>query len=383
MYLYPQACFAAVRGAMRGLLLGGAVVLTGVPAAAGQERPDTRELRRIDEANRREAEALVELVDRAEAGQEVPAGLELGWRHDFLKAAPGTFVPFILSVAPAAPGEPLARQALMYVRAARRETGARPAASERRRSRPRYAFDAVFAVELDTEHGLPARVTRGFAVPAGEYDVFVALRERPAGPAADGSLKAGVIRRIITVPDFWTGELTTSTVMLARRIRTLSRTLSPDEVLERPYAIGVNDVEVAIDSTFPRGGELIVVFVIYDPAVTIDGAFDVHVDYHVYRRGAAGGPSPADAPAPREGEHYVTRTNPQRFNTRTLGRQFAVDGGHPLMAGQGILLSSFDAGDYRLGITVRDLLSGKTVQRDVTFTVGAGTGGNARARSAR
>jgi hypothetical protein len=70
--------------------------------------------------------------------------------------------------------------------------------------------------------------------------------------------------------------------MLARRIRKLSRTLSPDEALERPYAIGVNDVEVASDSTFSRDGELIVVFVIYDPAVTSEGEFDVHVDYHVY-----------------------------------------------------------------------------------------------------
>jgi hypothetical protein len=39
------------------------------------------------------------------------------------------------------------------------------------------------------------------------------------------------------------------------------------------------------------------------------------------------------------------------------------------MAGQGILLSSFDEGEYRLGITVTDLLSRTTLARDVTFTV--------------
>jgi hypothetical protein len=88
-------------------------------------------------------------------------------------------------------------------------------------------------------------------------------------------------------------------------------------------------------------------------------------------------------PQAREGERYVTRTDPQRFNARTLGREVARDGAHPVMAGQGILLSSLDAGEYRLGITVRDLLSGKTVQRDVTFTVEAASGGGSRARSAR
>jgi hypothetical protein len=389
MYLYPQACFSAAMGC----LLVGALVLTGAPVAAGQERPDTREQRRIDEANRREAAILVELVDRAEEGRAVPAGLELGWRHDFLKAEPGTFVPFVLTVAPAAEGESLAGQALMYVRAARRETGGRRVASDRRRPRPRYAFDAVFAVQLEAEPGQPARVMRGFAVPAGEYDVSVALRERPtAYPAgrsdqsgtvdeADGALKAGVMRQVIQVPDFWSGELTTSSVMLARRIRQLSRTLSADEALERPYAIGLNDVEVATDSTFPREGELIVVFVIYDPAVTSSGEFDVQVEYHVYQQSAPGGEVPAGVPPAREGERYVTRTNAQRFNARTLGRNVTVDAAHPLMAGQGILLSSFEAGEYRLGITVRDLLSGKMVQRDVTFTVEAAV--ESRARSAR
>jgi hypothetical protein len=75
-------------------LLAGAVVLAGAGGGrAGQERLDPRDQRRIDEANRQEAGILVELVDRAEKGQAVPAGLELGWRHDFLKAEPGHLRP--------------------------------------------------------------------------------------------------------------------------------------------------------------------------------------------------------------------------------------------------------------------------------------------------
>lgn len=40
-----------------------------------------------------------------------------------------------------------------------------------------------------------------------------------------------------------------------------------------------------------------------------------------------------------------------------------------MLAGQGVVLSSVHKGEYRLGITVTDLLSRITVSRDVTFTV--------------
>ena len=65
----------------------------------------------------------------------------------------------------------------------------------------------------------------------------------------------------------------------------------------------------------------------------------------------------------------MTRTNPQRFTPPVMGAQFDPAAGQPMLAGQGIPLSSFQGGEYRLGITVTDLLSRKKVSRDVTFTV--------------
>ena len=65
----------------------------------------------------------------------------------------------------------------------------------------------------------------------------------------------------------------------------------------------------------------------------------------------------------------MTRTKPQRFTPAMMGAQFDPAAGQPMLAGQGILLSSFQEGEYRLGITVTDLLSRKTLSRDVTFTV--------------
>ena len=65
----------------------------------------------------------------------------------------------------------------------------------------------------------------------------------------------------------------------------------------------------------------------------------------------------------------MTRTNPQRFNPSMMGARFDPAAGTPMLAGQGILLSGFEPGDYRLGITVTDLLSRKSLSRDVAFTV--------------
>jgi hypothetical protein len=41
----------------------------------------------------------------------------------------------------------------------------------------------------------------------------------------------------------------------------------------------------------------------------------------------------------------------------------------PILAGQGILLSSFQEGEYRLGITVTDRMSRRSLSRDVLFSV--------------
>ena len=39
------------------------------------------------------------------------------------------------------------------------------------------------------------------------------------------------------------------------------------------------------------------------------------------------------------------------------------------MAGQGVPLAGFQEGEYRLAIKVTDLVSGRSISREVTFTV--------------
>jgi hypothetical protein len=52
-----------------------------------------------------------------------------------------------------------------------------------------------------------------------------------------------------------------------------------------------------------------------------------------------------------------------------MGPSFDPGSDQPVLAGQGILLSEFETGDYRLGITVTDLVSRTSVSRNVSFSV--------------
>ena len=99
--------------------------------------------------------------------------------------------------------------------------------------------------------------------------------------------------------------------------------------------------------------------------------------------GGGGGGAPADllrrffdqqpgAPAGLSalpGEQYFNRTEPQRFNAAILGPPFDPGSGQPVMAGQGVPLAGFPEGEYRLLIRIMDRRSGRSLDREVAFTV--------------
>jgi hypothetical protein len=237
-----------------------------------------------------------------------------------------------------------------------------------------YPVDAIFPVGLAA--GAESRISRGFSVPPGEYDVYVVMRERVDPGGAKTRPKAAVLRQALSVPDFRTGELTTSSVIVADRLDVLAEPLPADQLAERPYAIGRNEITPAADREFRRDEELIVVFLVYNPMVTAERQFDVRVEYHFYRKAGDARPGQAGAapgahPPPRAGEYYFNRTDPQRFNPALMGAALNLESGEPIMAGQVVPLAGFEVGEYRLDVQVVDLLSGKSVSRDVVFTVGS------------
>jgi hypothetical protein len=184
-----------------------------------------------------------------------------------------------------------------------------------------------------------------------------------------------VLTRRLTIPDFQSDELTTSSVILADRLTVLDAPPADEQLFERPYLIGLSDIQPAADNVLRRDEELIVVFLVYNPFVTPEKKFDIEVEYHFFtksgdRRDRDGQP-PAGVTRPpsRDGERYFNHTKPQRFTPAIMGPQFDPSAGHPLMAGQGVPLASFPEGEYRLAIKVTDIVTGKSILRDVAFTI--------------
>lgn len=355
------------------------VVLAISGQAAAVQTLDRRQLERIEQTLQQEGQAVIALADAAMGREAVPADFALTWHNDFLKAQTGTFIPFVVAITPRE-GRPPA--VLLYIRASRHGADAGDdsrAALDRRRgtgAEPAlYPFEEIYPVDLPVEKGASARVIRGFSLSPGDYDVTVVVRERERGEERGRRRLAAALRRTLRVPDFSTGELTTSTVMLADGLTILREPPSGAELRQRPYVIGTRDIHPAVDSVFSRSEELIVVFLVYNPAVTPEQHFDLEVEYHFLRKNSGGsGGEFQPVMAPKDltvlpGERYVNRTEPQRFNPVVLGVGFDPRSGQPVMAGQGVPLAGFQDGDYRLLIRVKDLVSGRTIERDVTFTV--------------
>ena len=367
--MQPRAPVALTAGIFfRCALLVATMVSMSVSPRATEQTVRSSDVR-IDAAIRREGEALVALANARTRGERVTSDFELEWSHDFFKARPGTFVPFTLAFPAGALAE---GAALLYVRV----EDAAQARSRPSRAPVTYAYETIFPIGIGRPEGDRVRIRRGFAIEPGSYRVTVILRESvvPGAPAPRSARRrTAVLERTLEVPNFWTGELAVSTVMLAERLEPLAEPVPQAELDEDPYAVGSHRIHPVSRAVYNRRGELIVIFLVYNPTVGPDRHFDVQVDYHLFRQDRKGeAPQTGrrgEGPGVRPGEFYVTRTNPQRFNPSMMGPRFDPAAGAPVLAGQAIPLTDFEAGDYRLNIVVTDLLSRRTLSRDVMFAV--------------
>ena len=246
--LQPPAPTFSARDAWLSRAILAAVSVLVFPAlihegAHADQRVDRRQQARLDEALRRESDALVEIAQAAMEGRRVPSDFSMEWRNDYLKAQPGTFVPFTVALDTTLRSE---LGALMYVRVVERPINPE---RQRRRELP-FPYETMFPI--DQALALPVRIRRGFAVPPGRYTVVVVLRDRPANPLdrKTGPLRTGLLIRELEVPDFWTDSLSTSTVMLADRVEPLTETVPAGRLDENPYVVGTNRIH-------PASGDLV------------------------------------------------------------------------------------------------------------------------------
>jgi hypothetical protein len=194
------------------------------------------------------------------------------------------------------------------------------------------------------------KVARSFLVGPGDYDVYVAVRPHSLEKVKEAPFKALVFRQPVTVPDLTT-PLITSSVMLLDSVKDVA---SPAQASDDPWLMGSLQLTPSLDRQFAKTQALSVLFWVYGMTVQ-EGKPDVTIDYSFFRKQGAE-------------EKYFNKTAPQNFNASTLPAQWTDKSGLTGYLGE-VPLTTFEPGDYRLEIKIKDNLAKTTITRDIAFSV--------------
>jgi hypothetical protein len=244
----------------------------------------------------------------------------------------------------------------------------------------RYRWEDSWVVDLPAGPSAAKayKVTGALSIESGDYDLYIGIRQRAAAEAAATKTPAQkaqaemtapatteapgpkarvtVIKKELAVPSLG-DELTTSSVIVADKVDVLQTAIPPEKQRDNPYTFGQMKITPSESNKFAKTDDLNIVFWIY--GVQVDPATkkpNVSVDYSFSQKTASG-------------EKYFNKTDPQELNATTLPAQFDLAAGHQLPGSLQVPLASFPEGDYHLEIKVADKVSGKSITRDVTFTV--------------
>jgi hypothetical protein len=310
-----------------------------------QQQAAKKDDRKRSKQEQQEIEQVVKIVDGVMAGQPAPTDVTMTLEPFFMKSQEQrTFVPFVLTVkdAPAAP-------AALYVRVVN------PAAQpDPKAKKVEYPWDDIHFLTADK---VSPTLHRVFMAPAGTYDVYIAYKERTPEKNAPRNFvpKVGVLKTSVTVPDYYNGELNTSTILVAEKVNMLSAPINQDEARERPFVFGMQELVPAADMEFKKSEELSIFFQVYNAGLDAAGKPNLTLEYEFHR--TEGG-----------AEKFFNKTNPQQVNASNLPPQFDP-AKFPVPGGITVPLSSFGEGEYRLAIKINDKAAGKTINRDIKFTV--------------
>lgn len=339
----------------RGLAFVVALVVAGTSLGAQNAQKDEKKRNKQEQ---QDIEALVKLVDGVSMGQQqAPGDLAVTWdSNHFVKGQDGkTYIPFTVTIdrsTLAAPG------VAMYVRVVPKQAAATTTAGtsgdnkDDKKKGTEYPWDNIHFVDVP-ETG---KVSRAMAVAGGEYELFLAVKEKSTGDRKQPPQKVGLLRKDLSVPDFSAAELTTSSVIVADSVEPVQTAMTNEQQQENPYTFGTMKIVPSRDPKFKKDGELQVVFWIYGATPDAGKKPDVEIQYNFHQKTA-------------EGEKYFNKTAPQQLNASTLPQQFDMAAGHQLPGSLVVPLASFPPGDYRLEIKITDKPSGKTLTRDVAFSV--------------
>lgn len=321
----------------------------GSSAAWAQQsgaKPNTQKRSKQEQA---EIEQLVKLIDGVMAGQPAPTDIQMTMTPYFMKSQEQrTFVPFQLGVTGAPAGD-----AAMYVRVVNPSATPDP-----KTKKMEYPWDDIHFMTSAQVAAGQGQFNRVFMAAPGTYDVYVAMKERLSEKAPKNTTpKMGVLKTQVTVPDFYNGELTTSSILVTDKVNTLTAMPGPEEARERPFVFGPQELIPATDNVFAKGEMLATFFQVYNAAMDPAGKPNLTLEYNFHRK--EGG-----------AEKFFNKTAPQNVNASMLPPTFDP-AKFPVPGGIEVPLASFPEGEYRLEIKIMDKVNNKTITRDVNFTVKA------------
>src|SRR6185436_13390574 len=267
------------------------VALAFSVALAAQKKDDKKQ----SDAQKKEIQDVVRFVDGVASGQPAPNDLGLSWVHeDFLKATGNKqYIPFTVTYDPSkATGQTVS----LYWRGVSKDAAAAaPAAApagkdekkdDKKAPAPRFAYEDLNTIPVTAGQTGPAKISRSFTVAGGTYDVYVVVKEATSQQKNAPAPKMSLIKQTVTVPDFWSADLTTSSVIIASKIEPLNAPLSPNEQAERPYALGMMEITPAFEMKFSKKAELSTFMLIYNPKTDAMNKPDVTVEYNFYQKPA-------------------------------------------------------------------------------------------------
>ncbi|PYR21963.1 MAG: hypothetical protein DMF94_06315 [Acidobacteria bacterium] len=239
----------------------------------------------------------------------------------------------------------LSLQEREYEKQKRADEEAKKKAETRARDPFLFPFEDYYFFDLKSAR----TIERALALPPGEYDVYAALIDRARAKTSSPM----ILRRTLTIPDFWSDQLTLSSLILARDVRALKAALAGERQAEHPYTFGQLEVVPLSVASFSTGDALSVVFQMCNYGAPDS---DVTAEYAFYR---------VDG-----GRRLFNRTEPQQFSDADLPPARAWETQAFVM--QTVPLAPFPPGRYELEVSVRDRLTRATTTSAVAFTVVSG-----------
>jgi hypothetical protein len=340
---------------MRGMVaLCVALSVTAGSSALRAQKVDKKEEVKRTKAELLDIDILLKAADAVEAGQAQPSGTMATWESNhFIRSQDGTtYVPFTLQLDRA---KLTSSTVALYVRVANKGTVLSVPdknSKDKNKAAKTYPWENVYFATV----GPDGKVARAIQVKGGDYDVYVAVKDKGTVEKVDKNVNpiVGVAKQLLSVPDFNAAELTTSSVILATAIQPAPAGASGQD---DPYIFGPMQIVPSRDGKFKKGDTLELVYWIYGVTGDSAGKPDVVIENSFNQKTA-------------EGEKFFNKTQPQALNGQVLPPDFTAKSG-ALPGTLQVPLLSFPAGDYRLEIKITDKPSGKTVTQNVNFSVAA------------